>query len=89
GAVIARELAEKGYRVDIFERRPHVAGNCYTARDPQSGVMLHAYGPHIFHTDDEEVWAYVNRYVQLMPYVNRVKATKQGRVFSLPINLLT
>lgn len=89
GAVIARELAEKGYRVDIFERRPHVAGNCYTARDPESGVMLHAYGPHIFHTDDEEVWAYVNRYVQFMPYVNRVKATTQGRVFSLPINLLT
>lgn len=89
GAVIARELAEKGYRVEIFERRPHVAGNCYTVRDPGSGIMLHAYGPHIFHTDDEEVWAYVNRFVQFMPYVNRVKATTLGRVFSLPINLLT
>lgn len=89
GAVIARELAERGYRVDIFERRAHVAGNCHTVRDPGSGVMVHAYGPHIFHTDDDEVWAYVNRYVQFMPYINRVKATLLGRVYSLPVNLLT
>jgi UDP-galactopyranose mutase len=89
GAVIARELAEKGYRVEVLERRPHVAGNCHTVRDPGSRILLHVYGPHIFHTDDDEVWAYVNRYVQFMPYVNRVKATTLGRVFSLPVNLLT
>jgi UDP-galactopyranose mutase len=88
-AVIARALAERGRHIDIFEKRPHVAGNCHTARDAGSGVMLHVYGPHIFHTDDEEVWAYVNRYMAFKPYENRVKATTQGRVFSLPINLLT
>ncbi|MFN1209020.1 NAD(P)-binding protein, partial [Enterococcus lactis] len=78
-----------GYRVEVFERRAHVAGNCHTVRDPGSGVMVHSYGPHIFHTDDVEVWAYVNRYVQFMPFINRVKATLLGRVYSLPVNLLT
>lgn len=88
-AVIARELAERGHDIDIFEKRPHVAGNCHTERDAASGVMVHAYGPHIFHTDDEEVWAYVNRHMAFKPYVNRVKATTRGQVFSLPINLHT
>ncbi len=51
--------------------------------------MVHIYGPHIFHTDDEEVWNYVNRFVEFKPYVNRVKATTRGQIFSLPINLHT
>jgi UDP-galactopyranose mutase len=88
-AVIARELAEAGHRITVLEKRSHVAGNCHTERDPASGVLLHVYGPHIFHTDDEEVWQLVNRYMNFKPYVNRVKATTGGRVFSLPINLLT
>ena len=88
-AVIARLLAEAGHRVQLFDRRAHVAGNCHTERDAGSGVMVHVYGPHIFHTDDDEVWAFVNRYMRFMPYVNRVKATTAGRVYSLPINLLT
>jgi UDP-galactopyranose mutase len=89
GAVIARQLAEAGYSVEVFEHRGHVAGNCHTQRDAETGVMAHVYGPHIFHTDDERVWRFVNRYGQFEPYVNRVKAVAQGRVFSLPINLLT
>lgn len=89
GAVIARELAETGHKITIFESRNHIAGNCHTERDPESNVMLHVYGPHIFHTDNEEVWNYVNKYSNFMPYVNRVKATTGERVFSLPINLLT
>lgn len=88
-AVIARELAEAGHRVTLFEKRNHVAGNCHTERDPKSGVMVHVYGPHIFHTDDEEVWQLVNRYMVFKPYVNRVRATTGGKVYSLPINLLT
>lgn len=88
-AVVARELAEAGLSVELFERRSHVAGNCHTERDRDSGVMVHVYGPHIFHTDDEEVWAYVNRFMTFQPYVNRVKATTGGRVYSLPINLHT
>lgn len=89
GAVIARELAETGHKITIFESRNHIAGNCHTERDAESDVMLHVYGPHIFHTDNEEVWKYVNQYSTFMPYVNRVKAVTGNRVFSLPINLLT
>jgi UDP-galactopyranose mutase len=88
-ATIARELAEMGHAIEIFEQRRHIAGNCYTERDPRSQVMLHLYGPHIFHTNDDEVWSYVNRFAEFRPYINRVKAVSQGRVYPLPINLLT
>jgi UDP-galactopyranose mutase len=88
-AVIARELAEQGHRITLLDKRAHVAGNCHTERDAGSGVMVHVYGPHIFHTDDEEVWRLVNRFMEFKPYVNRVKATTGGKVYSLPINLLT
>ena len=89
GAVIARELADAGMQVDVFEARPHVAGNCHTVRDAESGILLHAYGPHIFHTSHPRVWDYVRRFDEFMPFVNRVKAITGGRVYSLPVNLLT
>jgi UDP-galactopyranose mutase len=89
GAVISRELAQAGYSVDVFDGRSHVAGNCHTERDGESGVMVHRYGPHIFHTDNEEVWQYLNRFTEFMPYTNRVKTTTESQVFSLPINLHT
>ena len=88
GAVIARELAEAGHRVDVFDSRPHVAGNCHTERQDDD-VMVHVYGPHIFHTAHEHVWQYMNRFGTMMPYNHKVKATTQGKVFSLPVNLLT
>ncbi len=88
GAVIARELAEAGHRVDVFDSRPHVAGNCHTERQ-DGDVMVHVYGPHIFHTAHEHVWQYMNRFGTMMPYNHKVKATTQGKVFSLPVNLLT
>ncbi|MDY0973853.1 UDP-galactopyranose mutase [Massilia sp. CFBP9012] len=89
GAVIANQLAQAGYTVDVFESRPHIAGNCYSERDAETGVMVHVYGPHIFHTDNERAWEFVNRYAEFKPYVNRVKAITDGKVFTLPINLLT
>lgn len=89
GAVIANQLAKEGYTVDVFESRPHVAGNCYSERDSETGVMVHIYGPHIFHTDNERAWEFVNRYAEFKPYVNRVKAITDNKVFTLPINLLT
>jgi UDP-galactopyranose mutase len=89
GAVVARELAGAGFAVDVFDARPHVAGNCHTERDAATGVMVHKYGPHIFHTDNERVWQYLMRFTRFMPYTNRVKTTARGRVFTLPINLLT
>ncbi|WP_430241003.1 UDP-galactopyranose mutase [Neorhizobium sp. DAR64861/K0K2] len=89
GAVIARKLAEAGHSAVVLDERAHIAGNCFTERDSDTGVMVHVYGPHIFHTDDEPVWDYVNRFQTFMPYVNRVKTTSGGRVFLLPINLHT
>ena len=89
GAVIGRQLAEAGHDCRIIDARPHIAGNCHTERDADSGVMMHVYGPHIFHTDDQQVWDYVNGFATFMPFQNRVKTTTQGAVYSLPINLLT
>jgi UDP-galactopyranose mutase len=89
GAVIGRELAQEGYKVDILDARNHIGGNCHTVRDEATGVMVHVYGPHIFHTDDAEVWDYVNGFTTFMPYKNRVKTTSGGQVYSLPVNLHT
>ncbi|MBW3245427.1 NAD(P)-binding protein [Epibacterium sp. DP7N7-1] len=94
GAVIGRHLAEAGHDITIVDSRAHIGGNCHTERDTDSGVMVHVYGPHIFHTDDAEVWAYVNRFERFVPYKNQVKATTldpwgERGVFSLPINLHT
>jgi len=89
GAVIGRALAEGGHKVRIIDSRNHIAGNCYDARDAETEVMVHTYGPHIFHTDNENVWNFVNQFTTMMPYTNRVKATYNGQVFSLPINLHT
>ncbi|MCA8487526.1 UDP-galactopyranose mutase [Burkholderia multivorans] len=89
GAVIAYKLARAGYQVEVFDSRSHLAGNCHSDRDPETGVMVHTYGPHIFHTSQEHVWKFVNEFDEFMPFVNRVKAVVKGRVFTLPINLLT
>src|SRR5208282_2477541 len=89
GAVIAHELARAGLTCDVFDARSHVAGNCHTERDSATGVMVHVYGPHIFHTDNEHVWSYIRRFDEFMPFANRVKAIAHGRVYSLPINLMT
>ncbi|MCU0899536.1 MAG: UDP-galactopyranose mutase [Cypionkella sp.] len=89
GAVIARELAEAGISSTVIDARDHIAGNCHTERCPQTGVMLHRYGPHIFHTDDAEVWSYVGARATFMPFRNQVKSTVGGQVFSMPINLHT
>ncbi|MDE4276399.1 UDP-galactopyranose mutase [Phaeobacter gallaeciensis] len=94
GAVIGRHLAEAGYDITVVDARDHIGGNCHTERDADTGVMVHIYGPHIFHTDDAEVWDYVNTYETFLPYKNRVKTTSvdpkgQRGVFSLPVNLHT
>ena len=88
GAVVARELVEAGHTADVFDTRDHVAGNCHTARH-ETGVMVHTYGPHIFHTQHEHVWQYINRFGEMMPYRHKVKAISQGTMYSLPVNLKT
>ncbi|MFM2437028.1 MAG: putative UDP-galactopyranose mutase [Actinomycetota bacterium] len=88
GAVVARELANAGHSSTVFDSRDHVAGNCHTARH-ETGVMVHTYGPHIFHTQHQDVWEYINRFGEMMPYRHKVKAISKGTMYSLPVNLTT
>ena len=88
GAVLARELAEAGHDCHVFDTRDHVGGNCFTERHA-NGVMVHRYGPHIFHTDNERVWEFINRFGEMHHYNHRVKTTVEGTVFCLPVNLHT
>jgi UDP-galactopyranose mutase len=89
GAVIGRALAEAGHKVLVVDERSTVAGNCYTERDSETGVMVHVYGPHIFHTSDETVWSYIQQFGEWVPYRHRVQAVAKDLVYSLPVNLLT
>lgn len=90
GAVLARQLVTlHRCKVLVLDERCHIAGNCYTERDEHTNIMVHKYGPHIFHTSREDVWQYVNQFCEFGPFVNRVKAKTQRGIFSLPINLHT
>ncbi len=90
GCVLARQLATQlDCTIDIWDERSHIAGNCHTQRDEQTGVMVHQYGPHIFNTDKKEIWDYVNTFVEFRPYVHRVKANRKGKIYPLPVNLQT
>ncbi|WP_241647139.1 FAD-dependent oxidoreductase, partial [Rosenbergiella metrosideri] len=89
GAVVGRQLAEKGHQITIIDQRDHIAGNCYTQRDENTNIMEHVYGPHIFHTDNEEVWRYISQFCEMVPFKNQVKTTYNDKVYSLPINLHT
>jgi UDP-galactopyranose mutase len=89
GAVIGRALAEAGHKVLVIDERPHIAGNCHTLRDAETGVMTHVYGPHIFHTANERVWGYAQRFASMHPYQHRVRAIAKGVNYGLPVNLTT
>jgi UDP-galactopyranose mutase len=89
GAVIARSLADHGHKVLVIDERPHVGGNCHTERDHKTDVMTHRYGPHIFHTDNESVYAFLCKFGELVPFRHRVMAQVRDRIYSMPINLLT
>ncbi|PYG26297.1 UDP-galactopyranose mutase [Pelagimonas varians] len=89
GAVMARQLAQAGHHITVLESRSHIAGNCHTERCPDTGVLVHVYGPHIFHTGDAGVWDYVTKFARFVPYRHQVRATAQGQVYTLPINLHT
>jgi UDP-galactopyranose mutase len=90
GAVLAHQLATRSDCViDVWDERDHIGGNCHTQRDEQTGIMVHQYGPHIFNTDKKEIWDFVNSLTEFRPYVHRVKAMSNGKVYSLPVNLHT
>jgi UDP-galactopyranose mutase len=90
GLTIAERAAnELGLRVQIIERRSHIGGNAFSENEPTTGIEVHRYGAHLFHTSNERVWEYVNRFTSFTPYVHRVYSNFKGEVFPLPINLGT
>ena len=89
GSVLAERLARgAGKKVLVVERRNHIGGNAYDHYDP-AGVLVHEYGPHIFHTNSAQVFDYLSRFTAWRPYEHRVRASVEGRLLPLPINLDT
>jgi UDP-galactopyranose mutase len=88
GAVMARQLAEAGFKVLVVDRRPHVAGNAFDRRDA-AGLLIHQYGPHIFHTNSDDVFGYLSRFTQWRPYEHRVLASVGEQLVPMPINRTT
>lgn len=87
GAVCARILTDNGYRCLVVERREHIGGNCYT--EMTEGIMVHKYGAHIFHTNSDEAWEFVNRFAKFMPYCHTPVANFNGEIYNLPFNMNT
>ena len=87
GAVCARELARAGHSVRVIDRRPHIAGNIYTEK--RSGIDVHVYGAHIFHTSDREVWDYVRGFAEFNHFVNSPMAVYRDEIYNLPFNMNT
>ena len=87
GAVCARKLTDAGKSVLVIERRPHIAGNIYT--ENVEGINVHVYGAHIFHTNNKEVWDYVQGYAEFNRFTNSPVANCKGELYSLPFNMYT
>ena len=87
GAVFAHEMTEKGKKCLVIDRRNHIAGNAYTEKI--EGINVHKYGAHIFHTSNERVWAYVNRFARFNNYINAPVAVYKDELYNLPFNMNT
>jgi UDP-galactopyranose mutase len=88
GSVVAERLASAGHKIVLLDRRTHVGGNAYDTHDA-SGILVHRYGPHIFHTNSQDIFEYLSRFTEWRPYQHRVKAWVDGRLVPIPINLDT
>ena len=88
---IKKQLKPKNIKpiFDVIDQRSHIGGNCFTKVDQESGITLHQYGPHIFNTNSESAWGFINEYLTMHPFTNRVKAATSKGIFSMPINLHT
>jgi UDP-galactopyranose mutase len=88
GCTLARNLAELGYTIHIIEKRDHIAGNCYDFID-KNGILVNKYGAHIFHTNSERVWIFVNRFSEWIPWFHKVIGKIQDKLFPIPVNIET
>ncbi|UTX52771.1 UDP-galactopyranose mutase [Leucobacter aridicollis] len=89
GLTIAERAASAGKKVVVIDRRNHIGGNAYSEAEPETGIEVHRYGAHLFHTSNETVWEYVNRFTEFTSYVHKVYSNFKGEVYPLPINLGT
>ena len=89
GLTIAERAAAAGRKVTVIDRRHHIGGNAYSEADPETGIEVHRYGAHLFHTSNPTVWEYVNRFTAFTNYIHRVYTTHKGVVFPMPVNLGT
>lgn len=87
GSVFAQILHEQGRKCLLIDKRPHLGGNVYS--HDVEGIRVHEYGAHIFHTDNEEVWAYINRFARFNHYINSPLACYKGELYNLPFNMNT
>jgi len=87
GATFANRAKQKGKKSLIIDSRDHIGGNCYT--ENAEGINIHKYGPHIFHTNNEEIWNYINKFATFNNFVNRPKVNFKNKIYSFPINLFT
>ena len=87
GAVFAQQKKEQGYRCLVIDKRNHIAGNCFSEK--VEGIEVHRYGPHIFHTDKEAVWSYVQRFTDFLPFILAPIANYKGELYNLPFNMNT
>ena len=87
GAVFAREAAAKGYKILVIDKRSNIAGNVYTEK--VEGINVHVYGAHIFHTNNKNVWDYVNRFATFNRFTNSPVANYKGELYSMPFNMYT
>jgi UDP-galactopyranose mutase len=89
GATIAERAAARGLRVLVLDRRDHIGGNAYTETHAETGIEIHRYGPHLFHTPNEQVWDYLNRFTAFTDFQLRVWSSHRGQLYPLPVNLAT
>lgn len=89
GLTIAERAADAGLKVTVIDRRSHIGGNAYSEAEPETGIEVHRYGAHLFHTSNDRVWEYVNRFTSFTNYVHRVYSTHNNQTFALPVNLHT
>lgn len=87
GSICARELSDSGYNCIVIDKRNHIGGNCYTSNI--DGINVHEYGPHIFHTSDDEIWEWINKYTKFNDFTLRPVANYKGETYSLPFNMWT
>ena len=89
GATVAERLANAGFSVQVIDRREHLAGNIYSYTDAETGIEVHKYGSHIFHTNIDEVWEYITKFTEFNEYVHTVNTRHNGKLYPMPINLDT